>query len=156
MANNFKPKMVTIHCSVTPNGKYVPVEEMRKWHIERGWSDIGYHILINPVGPVMGEENRGRPLNKTGAHVEDKNKDNVGICMIGTDRFTQGQFSILRSCLDYLCRMFDVEPWEIYCHYELDKKGKTCPNMDIRRILRWYYSHDIDAIRPYLIKDALF
>ena len=34
---------IIVHCTATPEGREVDVEEIRKWHTEapRNWSDVG-------------------------------------------------------------------------------------------------------------------
>lgn len=151
----FKPTRITIHCSVTKNGETCDVATIRRWHLEKGWKDIGYHMVIQPDGEVQ----KGRPLNEQGAHVEGYNSNNIGICLIGTDLFTSKQFKALRYQLDSLHMNFDIEPWEVACHYEYDsaqKQGKTCPNINIRRLLIWYCLEIDEALKPYLLKEKSY
>lgn len=76
---------IIIHCSATrpewmqgaPTQN--KVDEIRRWHKQRGWSDIGYHILIDRDGTVMD----GRPRERTGAHTKGHNKGAIGVCLIG-------------------------------------------------------------------------
>lgn len=144
---------ITLHCSATPNGKEYPAETIRNYHKKKGWKDIGYHKVIQPSGL---SEN-GRALNEPGAHVEGANQlnggINIGICLIGTDRFTLKQFETLRKELDYFTSF--MPKWEISCHYEYEsarKQGKSCPNIQLRRLLPWYFLEIDEAIAPYLIK----
>ena len=37
---------IIVHCTATPEGRHTTVEDVRRWHLDRGWSDIGYHFLI--------------------------------------------------------------------------------------------------------------
>ena len=32
-----------VHCSATPEGKDFTIADIKRWHLERGFSDIGYH-----------------------------------------------------------------------------------------------------------------
>ena len=32
---------IIIHCSATPEGRNYTVEDIRRWHRQQGWSDIG-------------------------------------------------------------------------------------------------------------------
>ena len=41
----------------------VSAEEVHQWHINRGWSGIGYHFLIRKDGTIE----RGRPIDTVGA-----------------------------------------------------------------------------------------
>ena len=43
---------VIIHCSATPEGKDYTVEDIDRWHRERGFDCIGYHYVIYRDGSV--------------------------------------------------------------------------------------------------------
>lgn len=49
------------------------------WHIARGWSGIGYHFVVRKDGTIE----RGRAIDKIGAHVTGYNSYSVGICFEG-------------------------------------------------------------------------
>ena len=150
---NMKPYRITVHCADTPNGKIVPADEIRKWHLARGWNDIGYHLVIQPTGEVE----RGRGLNEQGAHVEGANEGNIGICLPGTDRFTARAFSTLRYQIDSIRMNYGISEHELYCHNQFksaQEQGKTCPNMSINRLLAWYLLKDEKMIQPYLIEET--
>mgnify|MGYP003536865489 CR=1 FL=1 len=70
---------VIVHCSATPEGKAFSVADIRRWHLQRGFSDIGYHFVVYLDGSV----HVGRPLHKSGAHCIGQNKNSVGVCYIG-------------------------------------------------------------------------
>ena len=70
---------IIIHCSSTPSGRKVTVNDIRSWHKARGWSDIGYHFVIYEDGTV----HLGRKIDKVGAHAKGYNTSSVGICYIG-------------------------------------------------------------------------
>jgi N-acetyl-anhydromuramyl-L-alanine amidase AmpD len=154
---NPKPDTITVHCSVTTDGKLLDLAELRRWHTDpppvgRGFSAIGYHYTIN----VDGQVERHRGLNEPGAHVKDANTGNVGICLIGTRLFTQRQFDALRRLLDDVILVYDIPPWQIRCHAQFPSavaQGKTCPNMDPNRLIAWYLGkgHLDKAIQPYLV-----
>ena len=38
---------VILHSTATPEGRDVTVDVIRKWHVDKGWTDIGYHFVIN-------------------------------------------------------------------------------------------------------------
>lgn len=75
-----------IHCTATPSdwragqSSEARVEAIRQMHIqERGWSDIGYHWLIDRDGTVL----PGRPETQIGAHVAGHNSGTIGISLFG-------------------------------------------------------------------------
>ena len=89
---------IILHCSATrpnwmANSKTsAKVAEIRRWHVrDRGWSDIGYHFLIDRDGTVA----KGRPLERTGSHTQGHNTGTIGICLLGgwdsaaTDAFAE-------------------------------------------------------------------
>ena len=67
---------IIIHCSATREGQDVSVDTIRRWHEDRGWSDIGYHFVIGIDGTI----HRGRDIDKIGAHTYRHNLDSIGVC----------------------------------------------------------------------------
>ena len=70
---------IIVHCSATPEGKAFSVADIRRWHLQRGFADIGYHFVIYLDGSV----HVGRELAKAGAHCKGQNKNSIGVCYIG-------------------------------------------------------------------------
>jgi N-acetylmuramoyl-L-alanine amidase len=143
--------LIVIHCSATPNGRPVGVEEIDAWHARRGFrrfdlwrrkhnphlGAIGYHFVILLGGAVA----TGRHLDEIGAHVVGNNRRSIGICLIGTDRYTPAQWGSAAANVAGLKRLYPaarvcghrdlspdqdndglVEPWEWL---------KTCPGFDV-------------------------
>lgn len=98
---------IIIHCSASPNGKEFTAADVNTWHKARGFKrdsqsvrsrnpelpNIGYHFVICCDGTVQ----PGRGLEEVGAHVQGNNANSIGICLIGTDKFSEEQFKSLRS-----------------------------------------------------------
>ncbi|MBT9175474.1 MAG: hypothetical protein DDT22_01153 [candidate division WS2 bacterium] len=141
---------IIIHCSDSTWGS---VREIRKWHLERGWKDIGYHFVIlnGRVLPRLhlsamdGSIECGRMLNETftvetdeiGSHALGYNNRSIGICLIGKTQFTSQQLSSLISLLKDLVKQYNIKVENILGHNETEsgrKQGKTCPNIDVRLI----------------------
>jgi len=70
---------IILHCTATPEGKHFTVDDVRAWHKQRGFSDVGYHFLIYPDGRIM----LGRPLGQIGSHVQGHNTGTIGIAYFG-------------------------------------------------------------------------
>ena len=51
---------IVIHCSATPEGMDFRAADMDRMHKERGFSEIGYHYVIDIDGTV--EVGRGKAL----------------------------------------------------------------------------------------------
>tara|TARA_R110002012_G_scaffold224816_2_gene396768 strand:+ start:89 stop:523 length:435 start_codon:yes stop_codon:yes gene_type:complete len=123
---------IIIHCSATREGQDIPVETIKKWHVEdRGWSDIGYHFYININGEIKG----GRDIAKTGAHCKNHNRNSIGICYCGgveadgktpKDTRTEEQKQALLSVLKTMKAMYPKAT--IYSHNEF--ANKACPSFD--------------------------
>ena len=77
---------IILHCSATrpswlaSKSLGAKIAEIRRWHVQdRGWSDVGYHYVIDRDGKWA----PGRPIEKTGAHTVGHNTGTIGICLIG-------------------------------------------------------------------------
>jgi len=73
---------------------HASVEEVNRWHLERGWTGIGYHFYIRKDGRIY----RGRPEWSVGAHAQGHNSRSVGICVEGaymTETMPKAQFDAL-------------------------------------------------------------
>ena len=44
---------IIVHCSATPAGKPYTVEDIDKWHRQRGFDGIGYHFVVYLDGSVL-------------------------------------------------------------------------------------------------------
>lgn len=70
---------IIIHCSATKVGRDFTAADIRRWHLERGFNDIGYHFIVRLDGTIE----TGRPLDRIGAHCLNHNRRSIGICYIG-------------------------------------------------------------------------
>lgn len=117
---------IIVHCSDTPEGRHTTVEEIRQWHLDRGWSDIGYHYVIYLDGTV----HEGRPIERIGSHCKGHNKSSIGICYIGggkgIDTRTEEQKEAMVDMLEYLKTTYTKA--RIYGHR--DFSTKSCPSFD--------------------------
>jgi N-acetylmuramoyl-L-alanine amidase len=122
---------IIIHCTATPEGKDYTVAEIRRWHLARGFSDIGYHYVIHLDGTV--EE--GRNVDISGAHCTGHNAHSIGVSYIGgvksdgvtpKDTRTIDQKASLASLLMDLRKLYPKA--KIYGHR--DFANKACPSFD--------------------------
>lgn len=70
---------IILHCSATPEGREVKLAEIRRWHLQRGFNDIGYHYVVHLDGTVEA----GRAEARTGAHCTEQNANSIGVCYVG-------------------------------------------------------------------------
>jgi N-acetylmuramoyl-L-alanine amidase len=143
---------IIIHCS---DSEFGSASEIRRWHMKRGWSDIGYHFVIlnGLLVPRTGYQQRlflatmdgnieaGRKIdgdywvseNEQGAHTLGLNASSIGICLIGTNQFTVRQMNALKALVTELLIHYGLTPKAVLGHYETPKAGgKTCPNFDVK------------------------
>ena len=134
-----KIRKIIIHCSATQEGKDIDAEEIKKWHLDRGWRDIGYHYVIKLDGTV--EE--GRPIEMSGAHTKGHNFHSIGVCYIGgvekKKKKVKGKLKWItkdtrtdaqkESLCDLLLRLKDDYPGAIVQgHNEFSSKSCPCFN----------------------------
>ena len=122
---------IIIHCSATREGQQVTVDTIKDWHLAKGWNDIGYHFYIDLDGTI----NKGRDIDKMGAHCKGHNRNSIGICYCGgvetdgktpKDTRTQEQKDSLLHVLKTLKAMYPEAV--IYSHNEF--ANKACPSFD--------------------------
>lgn len=125
---------IILHCSATPEGKDFTVEDIRRWHLLRGFNDCGYHFVIYRDGSV----HKGRPIEKVGAHCVKHNSKSIGISYIGgmddknikpKDTRTPEQKESLFSLVNELMKKYNIPIENIHAHYEF--ANKACPSFDI-------------------------
>ena len=129
-----KINKIIIHCSATPENREVNVETIRKWHLARGFNDIGYHYVIDLKGGV----HIGRPITKRGAHCAYQNKGSIGICYVGgmtkdmkhpKDTRTKQQKDSLIELIQELMYKYNKD-MTIHGHNEF--ANKACPCFDVK------------------------
>lgn len=121
---------IIIHCSATPEGRETSAEEIKSWHLERGFSDIGYHYIVQLDGSIS----YGRNIEKIGAHSRGQNKMSIGVCYIGgldecldpKDTRTPQQKESLLILLKTLKKLHSKAV--IYGHRDFSEKA--CPSFD--------------------------
>lgn len=134
-----KINKIILHCSDSDFGDAALID---KWHRERGFDEIGYHFVI-----LNGERSKnvfadsydgliekGRNVEKQGAHCRGSNRDSIGICLIGKKLFSQKQLMVsLPELILFLMEKFSISINNIFCHSYFNK-NKKCPNLDIEII----------------------
>lgn len=121
---------IIIHCSATLEGKEYDVEDIRRWHFERGFADCGYHYVITLDGTIQ----PGRSIDKVGAHCLGHNINSLGICYIGgldeslnpKDTRTPAQ---KRAMLKLIKDLKTLYPG-VKIHGHRDFAAKACPCFD--------------------------
>lgn len=128
---------IIVHCTATRAGIDCTVEDIRRWHKQQGWSDIGYHYVVYRDGSV----HEGRNVNIAGAHCLNHNTYSIGVCYVGglardgktpADTRTVAQAEALEKLLIELRRLYPSA--HIYGHR--DFANKACPCFDVHKCYR--------------------
>ena len=132
-------KAIVIHCSASPNGRWTAAPDIDRWHDERGferlesWREkfnpdykaIGYHYIIYTNGAIA----TGRHQDEIGAHAGGYNKHTLGVCLIGTDKFTAEQWQALD---ELVAKLRERHPGaKVLGHRDLPDVHKLCPGFDV-------------------------
>lgn len=136
---------IVIHCSATKETADTTVEDIKRGHLKRGFSDIGYHYYITKDGIV----HAGRMIDRVGAHVKGYNSNTIGICYEGgydtdmkiKDTRTDNQIQSMNILILHLLNMFPGASIKGHRDYSKDLDGdgiiekhewmKSCPCFDV-------------------------
>lgn len=121
---------IILHCTATREGQPVSVEDVTRWHIARGFSNIGYHYLVG----LDGRADVGRDVGLVGAHCAGRNKTSIGVCYVGglnsegipEDTRTESQKEALFRLCAMLQKRFGIPDYKIHCHNEFARKACPC------------------------------
>lgn len=123
---------IIVHCTATPKGRDVSVEDITRWHCERGFTTIGYHYVVLLDGTIE----RGRPEEQVGAHCKGHNSRSIGVAYVGgcdkamrpKDTRTVRQRASLRHLLKELKAKYPTA--SIHGHNEF--ADKACPSFNVK------------------------
>ena len=128
-------------------GRPITASDIRQWHLERGWSDIGYHYYIRYNGDIE----PGRREDRVGAHAYGFNSRSIGICLEGHGDYevwTPAQCFSLVLLIQRLMKEYAIDVSAVIGHretpWEEEHRIKSCPGNKI----------DMDEVRAWLSRDT--
>lgn len=121
---------IIVHCTATKEGQNFKVEDINRWHKQRGWNMIGYHYVVYLDGTI----HQGRSEDQIGAHCLKHNTNSIGVVYVGgldangkpKDTRTEAQKQGLRKLLTELKRKYP----KATIHSHKDFAPKACPSFD--------------------------
>ena len=119
MNKRTKTDLIVLHHAAA---KSCSVDDIHRWHLDRGWSGIGYHFFVRKDGTIW----RGRPEDRVGAHTVNFNSRSVGICFEGNfelEPMSDFQKAAGLELIAYLKDKYPIK--EIKGHGEL--RATACP-----------------------------
>lgn len=161
--------LLVIHCSATPNGRWTSTLDIDHWHAQRGFrrqrgaaehfnpglKSIGYHWVIYPNGARA----TGRHASEIGAHARGVNSRSLGLCLVGTDRYTYAQWGALLDQVRHLSSAHRIPLQHasaangyvgVCGHRDLAGVSKDCPGFDVADWL----DNDMLPLRDHLLEAA--
>lgn len=131
---------IILHCSATKEGMDFTVDDIDRWHKERGFGMIGYHYVIYRDGSI----HQGRTEDKIGAHCKGFNSHSIGICYIGgldsnkkpKDTRTPEQREALIILVKDILNRYNLTPDAVHLHREY--ANKACPCFSIEDFMEDY------------------
>jgi len=134
---------IVMHCTATPATSDIGATDVHRWHLQRGWSGIGYHFVIRRNGKME----PGREIEKKGAHVAGFNAKSIGISLAGgvasngqtpVDNFTEDQLIAGRDLVLDLMATYRVPTGNVMGHNEVIRSitqgsPKACPVFSMER-----------------------
>lgn len=134
---------IVVHCTATqPNwwenrSTEEKVREIRQWHLDRGFNDIGYHWLIDRDGTVV----QGRTEDKVGAHTKGHNANSIGISLFGghgsssddkfDENYTPEQEFALRQLIAEIKQRYTIQKVSGHNEYA----AKACPGFRVSEFM---------------------
>lgn len=70
---------IIVHSTATPKGMNATAQDIDRWHRKKGYDCIGYHFVILRNGQIE----RGRAIEKDGAHCKGHNFNTIGVAYVG-------------------------------------------------------------------------
>ena len=149
LENRFVTDCIVVHHIGMANDDDVSAETVHEWHLNNGWSGIGYHFIIRKNGTI--EE--GRPLGTVGAHVYGENRHTVGVNLAGNFENavpTEAQKASAARLIASLCTVYQLDPvWQGAVKGHRDLNATACPGRylyaqlpDIVQQARIYYTSE--------------
>lgn len=131
-----KINLIVVHCTATPEGRDVTVNDVRRWHLQRGFKDVGYHYLVRLDGSIEA----GRCLEEPGAHCRGHNRESIGVCYVGgcdtNFRPKATRTPQQRQALVLLLRELKNKFPGVKIAGHRDYAAKACPSFDATREYR--------------------
>ena len=159
---------IIIHCAAVPKDWRInqsveaQVAEIRRWHLARGWSDIGYHAVGHQNGAIGTGRDRdhdGDIWEEIGAHVRGRNSTTLGYCLIGgagaraddrfEDHFSSEQDTALRGWIRDRLEQFPTIS-KISGHNQY--AAKACPGFHVSE---WWAQSPVTVPKTSAFSDAV-
>ena len=117
------------HCSASDNPMHDNAQVIDRWHKERGWPEIGYHVFVQRNGSLQ----MGRDWNKIPAAQRGHNTGSLAFCLHGLREETFSELQ--KRAMVELSSAIDHALKTVTFHGHNEVAAKACPVIDYKRIL---------------------
>ena len=127
-----KIQKLVVHHSAS-NSATTKKTDIEKWHKQRGFSQIGYHKVIEGNGNIV----NGRSELIQGAHAKGANHASLGVCVVGnfeTSAPSPIQVNALVTVLTDWCKTHKLSATSIYGHFNVPggSTKTSCPGKNLK------------------------
>lgn len=112
---------IVVHHSVSD--PMTSAETIHQWHLDKGWSGIGYHYVIRSDGSIQ----TGRGIDYQGAHTYNYNDDGIGICLSGNFMYSPPTELQIQSLVELVRYIKGVYKKELLLQRHKDLNPTACP-----------------------------
>jgi len=159
---------VVVHWTANFIDQDLRAEQIHQAHLNRGFNEIGYHFVILRDGSLQ----RGRDINKAGAHALRRNEHSIGVSFVGginltsseanrlggyqavasnaryasPDSLTDAQFTTFDMFMDSFFKAFPYG--QAFGHNDTDPNRKPDPGFDVREYCKNKFNVNVFA-SPY-------
>ena len=121
---------LVFHHSASPRS--TTTEQIREWHLNKGWRDIGYNGVIEEDGTF----HLGRRLGDSLAANPPYNRESIAICITGNNtvdehRWNRRQIKVAGEIADG----FRAMGYEVTGHRDVGSTPTECPGVNITEII---------------------
>lgn len=159
---------VVVHWTANFIDQDISAEQIHRAHLNRGFNEIGYHFVILRDGSLQ----RGRDINKPGAHALRRNEHSIGVSFVGginltsseaarlggydavansaqyasSDSLTDAQWTTFDMFMDSFFKAFPYG--QAFGHNDTDPNRKPDPGFDVKEYCKNKFNVNIFA-SPY-------
>lgn len=116
--------MPTLPAKATVEQEKERMRQIQQIHLNNGWTDIGYHLVVFPSGRIY----EGRPSDAVGAHTLGYNTGYAGWSLDGNYEISKPTKAALRGCRRAR-EILGVADKPLYGHNELNPTA--CPGKNL-------------------------
>ena len=156
---------VVVHATDTTRDMDVTYDVLYAWDTERGFDEVGYHLIILRDGSLQVCRN----VNEIGAHtLKGHNRYSIGIAFVGGILGNRKQTEVIRSAESFTLSQFNtfeafmrafyqvIPGGQAWGHNDLDHTRRSDPHFDVKSFVRKKFNKfNVQTVEETRITGAL-